>query len=188
MILQACGCERRGVRRASRPVCDARVSLVRNLSYQSESRKVAVRASVFTAASSHIQAFALYSLLPIAAARSLRHCTRKAHPPLPSAGSHNRICAANHKAAPGPARDDPLGIVYEDIEVGEGKAAPGDYVSVIYETRLNGKVIDDGGGRTKVPSTGPGRRRPPLGPVRRRQGQSHGLGRDGPDDARRGES
>ena len=48
------------------------------------------------------------------------------------------------------------GIVYEDIEVGEGKTAnAGDYVSVIYETRLNGKVIDaTGGGEAKVLSTG----------------------------------
>ena len=50
----------------------------------------------------------------------------------------------------------PSGIVYEDIEVGEGKTAnAGDYVSVIYETRLNGKVIDaTGGGEAKVLSTG----------------------------------
>ena len=50
----------------------------------------------------------------------------------------------------------PSGIVYEDIEVGEGKTAnAGDYVSVIYETRLNGKVIDaTGGGEAKVMSTG----------------------------------
>ena len=49
----------------------------------------------------------------------------------------------------------PSGIVYEDIEVGEGKTAnAGDYVSVIYETRLNGKVIDaTGGGEAKVLST-----------------------------------
>ena len=48
------------------------------------------------------------------------------------------------------------GIVYEDIEIGEGKTAnAGDYVSVIYETRLNGKVIDaTGGGEAKVMSTG----------------------------------
>ncbi len=50
----------------------------------------------------------------------------------------------------------PSGIVYEDIEIGEGKTAnAGDYVSVIYETRLNGKVIDaTGGGEAKVMSTG----------------------------------
>jgi hypothetical protein len=49
------------------------------------------------------------------------------------------------------------GIVYEDITVGEGKTVnEGDYVSVIYETRLNGKVIDaTGGGEGKtVMSTG----------------------------------
>ena len=45
----------------------------------------------------------------------------------------------------------PSGIEYDDVVVGEGRSpGVGDFVSVIYETRLNGKNIDaKGGGEAK---------------------------------------
>ena len=89
----------------------------------------------------------------------------------------------------------PSGSGDEDSEIGEGKTAnAGDYVSVIYETRLNGKVIDATGGGD---AGGPGAvkpacaknagawHRPAMPPSRRRPGPAV---RETPERARRSDS
>mmetsp|Transcript_6976 Transcript_6976/g.20504 ORF Transcript_6976/g.20504 Transcript_6976/m.20504 type:complete len:195 (-) Transcript_6976:47-631(-) len=73
------------------------------------------------------------------------------------------LCLAHALIAPAPRAPRRLrattssGIEFEDVVVGEGRSpGVGDFVSVIYETRLNGKRIDaTGGGEAKpVMSTG----------------------------------